>query len=145
MFREKVELDFRVYNVAMTEGQPKSVHHVQLGPGEAIVISAPVPDLGTHHPDLQEELHGLVRRSTNLAIYAQSGRIEDRDDFDGNFGEEVAAIGKSLKEAGIPVQQVAEEVRQVLQHEPHRNIDDKSAEDLTGFYVGSLSYSPKEG
>lgn len=128
----------------MPEGQPKSVHHIQLGPGEAVVISAPIPDLGTHHPDLREELHGLVRRSTNLAIYAQSGIVEDRDAFDGHFGREVASIGNKLKRAGIPVQVVEDEVREVLQHEPHRNIDGRSAEDLTGFYVSSLSYSLKE-
>ena len=127
----------------MGEGQPIPISHIQLELGQAVVISVRQPDLGTRHPDLFEKLRTVVRHGTNSAILALGGGPNEDYDFDVDYGKDVAKLGEQLHKAGYPVEVVEREVRQTLIYEPHRNIDYRSAQDLTGFFVDRLSYSPK--
>ncbi|MEK7616783.1 MAG: hypothetical protein AAB414_01900 [Patescibacteria group bacterium] len=128
----------------MLEGESQQIRHIRLEPGQAIVVSVVKPDLGTFHPDLRQRLDSLIRRSANNARFALGGDTNDQDAFDGNFGKEIEDIGKNLHKAGIPLEEVETEITQILLHEPHGNIDGRTAHALTGFYVPRLSYSPKE-
>ncbi len=128
----------------MAEGEPLPIRYIKLEPGEAVVISATQPDLGTRFPDLFERLRALIRKSAGSGANALTGDLSYKDDFDADHGREIAKLGQRLHRAGFPVDTVSYEVRNTLQHEPHRNIDGRLVEDLTGFFVDKLSYAPKE-